>query len=58
MLKPKKPTETQFKAAIGADAVRQLMTQIDLEAMSAELRRSPEKSQRTKKIRIVRAGSH
>jgi DNA-directed RNA polymerase subunit beta' len=43
-----------FKAGIGADAVRQLMTHIDLVELSAELRESLKKATGQKKIRIVR----
>jgi DNA-directed RNA polymerase subunit beta' len=43
-----------FKAGIGADAVRQLMTHIDLVELSAELRDALKKATGQKKIRIVR----
>jgi DNA-directed RNA polymerase subunit beta' len=50
----KKTHGDTFKAGIGADAVRQLMTHIDLVAMSAELREALKKATGQKKIRIVR----
>ncbi len=50
----KKTHGDTFKAGIGADAVRQLMTHIDLVEMSAELRESLKKATGQKKIRIVR----
>jgi DNA-directed RNA polymerase subunit beta' len=50
----KKTFGDTFKAGIGADAVRQLMTHIDLVELSAELRDSLKKATGQKKIRIVR----
>jgi len=50
----KKTHGDTFKAGIGADAVRQLMTHIDLVEMSAELRDALKKATGQKKIRIVR----
>jgi DNA-directed RNA polymerase subunit beta' len=50
----KKAYGDTFKAGIGADAVRQLMTHIDLVELSAELRDSLKKATGQKKIRIVR----
>ena len=50
----KKAHGDTFKAGIGADAVRQLMTHIDLVELSAELRDSLKKATGQKKIRIVR----
>ncbi len=43
-----------FKAGIGAEAVRTLMTHIDLVALSTELRDALKKATGQKKIRIVR----
>lgn len=45
---------TGFKAAMGAEAVRDLLAQIDLEAMSADLRAKLKEATGQKKIRIVR----
>jgi DNA-directed RNA polymerase subunit beta' len=50
----KKTHGDTFKAGIGADAVRQLMTHIDLVELSAELRDSLKRATGQKKIRIVR----
>jgi DNA-directed RNA polymerase subunit beta' len=50
----KKTHGDSFKAGIGADAVRQLMTHIDLVELSIELRDSLKKATGQKKIRIVR----
>ncbi len=45
---------TQFKAAMGAEAVRELLAQIDLEALSKDLRTKLKEASGQKKIRIVR----
>ena len=44
----------KFKAGMGAEAVRQLLQDIDLEALSAELRENLKSATGQKKIRIVR----
>ncbi len=44
----------RFKAGMGAEAVRELLTQIDLEALSADLREKLKDASGQKKIRIVR----
>ena len=43
-----------FKAGMGAEAVRELLTQIDLEQLSADLREKLKDASGQKKIRIVR----
>ncbi|MEF9921632.1 MAG: DNA-directed RNA polymerase subunit beta' [Anaerovoracaceae bacterium] len=43
-----------FKAAMGAEAVRELLSQIDLEALSDDLREKLKDASGQKKIRIVR----
>ena len=43
-----------FKAAMGAEAVRELLAQIDLDALSADLREKLRGASGQKKIRIVR----
>ena len=43
-----------FKAAMGAEAVRELLTQIDLEELSASLREKLKDATGQKKVRIVR----
>ncbi len=43
-----------FKAAMGAEAVKELLSSIDLEALSEELRKNLKDSTGQKKIRIVR----
>ena len=45
---------TQFKAAMGAEAVRELLAQIDLDALSKDLRTKLKEASGQKKIRIVR----
>ncbi|MDD6043761.1 MAG: DNA-directed RNA polymerase subunit beta' [Eubacteriaceae bacterium] len=44
----------QFKAAMGAEAVRELLAKIDLDELSASLRKSLKGATGQKKIRIVR----
>ena len=43
-----------FKAMMGAEAIRELMMQIDLDALSEELRKKLKEASGQKKIRIVR----
>ena len=45
---------SDFKAAMGAEAVRELLSQIDLEALSKDLREKLKTATGQKKIRIVR----
>ena len=45
--------EDDFKAGMGAEAVKQLLEQIDLEELSAQLRRDLETASAQKKLRIV-----
>ena len=45
---------SSFKAGMGAEAVRELLTHIDLDALSAELREKLKDASGQKKIRIVR----
>ena len=44
----------KFKAAMGAEAVKELLEKIDLEKLSAELKEELENSQGQKKVRIVK----
>ena len=44
----------QFKAAMGAEAVRELLTHIDLESMAAELRSAIQNSTGQKRLRAVK----
>ena len=44
----------KFKAGMGADAIKTLLTEVDLDAESADLKEKLEKSTGQKKIRIVR----
>ena len=46
--------EDDFKAGMGAEAVKQLLEQIDLEELSAQLRRDLETASAQKKLRIVK----
>ena len=46
--------ENKFKAGMGAEAVRELLTQIDLDELSAELRKNLVNATGQKKVRIVR----
>ena len=43
-----------FKAGMGAEAVRELLTQIDLDDLSTDLREKLKDASGQKKIRIVR----
>jgi DNA-directed RNA polymerase subunit beta' len=45
---------TGFKAAMGAEAIRELLTQIDLVALSDDMRKKLKEASGQKKIRIVR----
>jgi len=44
----------RFKAGIGAEAIKELLQSIDLDALSAELRKELEKSTGQKRVRIVK----
>ena len=44
----------QFKAGMGAEAVRELLLQIDLEALSENLRKALKESTGSKRIKVVR----
>jgi len=43
-----------FRAAMGAEAIRELLAEIDLEEMAAELRAEVEEAQGQKKIRLIK----
>ncbi len=43
-----------FRAAMGAEAIRELLAEIDLAAMAAELRTEVEEAQGQKKIRLIK----
>ena len=45
---------SQFKAGMGAEAIRELLVQIDMEEMSADLRGKLKEAMGQKKVRIVR----
>ena len=45
---------SQFRAAMGAEAIRELLAEIDLEEMSKSLREQLKKSSGQKKVRIIR----
>ena len=44
----------RFKAAMGAEAIRQLLCEIDLDELAADLRETLENAQGQKKVRVVR----
>lgn len=44
----------KFKAAMGAEAIRDLLSEINLEEMAAELRQEMETAQGQKKVRIIK----
>ena len=46
--------EIKFKAGIGASAIKELLEQVDLDELSADLKEKLEKSTGQKKVRIVR----
>ncbi len=43
-----------FRAAMGAEAIRELLAEIDLDTMTEELRREVEETQGQKKIRLIK----
>ena len=46
--------EDAFKAGMGAEAIKELLKEIDVDALAAELREEAESSQGQKKIRIIK----
>ena len=44
----------EFKAGMGAEAVRELLAEIDLDALAAELRRSLDEASGPKKVKIIK----
>ena len=46
--------EDDFKAGMGAEAVRELLSEIDLEALSAELKKNLSESSGQKKVKIIK----